>query len=154
MESVCCDHGLHNSWTKTKIENIGAGKPARTIMVGVPQVEGVENFTYLGCLYMCLVVPVLQCASEIWTTQSTTSLDLEGAIPPSKSKGLHFPRPSCNSARIWKAQLQQEFHMRCHRRTLGVHKYEHATNIAVARRTNLSLLYRCSHCCKKLLSLW
>jgi len=40
---------LHNSWTKTKIQNIGAGPPARTVMVGGQQVEGAENFTYLGC---------------------------------------------------------------------------------------------------------
>jgi len=46
MESACCDLGLHISWTKTKVQNIGAGPPAQTIMVGGQQVEGVENFTY------------------------------------------------------------------------------------------------------------
>jgi len=38
MESGCCDLGLHISWTKTKIQNIGAGPPAQTIMVEGQQV--------------------------------------------------------------------------------------------------------------------
>jgi len=123
--------------------------PAQTIMVDRERVEGVENLTYLGsqlssvdgsrteqrrrmgiaastmqriscvwsvshltlttrlCLYMSLVVPVLLYASETW---NTTGSDL---------------------ARL------QAFHMRCQRLIIGVHWYEHVTNIAVACRTNL-----------------
>jgi len=78
MESACCNLGLHISWTKIKVQNIGAGLPAHTIMVDGQWVEGVENFTYLG-----RILGMIQ------------------------------------------------------RRILGVHWYEHVTNIAVARRTNL-----------------
>jgi len=49
-ESACCDLGLHISWTKTKVQNIGAGPPAQTIMVDGQQVEGVENFTWAHAL--------------------------------------------------------------------------------------------------------
>jgi len=40
--------GLHISWTKTNVQNIGAVPPAQTIMVDGQLVEGVDNFTYLG----------------------------------------------------------------------------------------------------------
>jgi len=48
MESASRNLGLHISRTKTKVQNIGAGPPAQTIMVEGQLVEGVENFTYLG----------------------------------------------------------------------------------------------------------
>jgi len=39
---------LKLSWTKTKLQNIGAGDPPSTFSLdGIP-VEGVEEFTYLG----------------------------------------------------------------------------------------------------------
>jgi len=58
-------------------------------------------------LYMPFVDPVLLYASE---TSTTTSSDL---------------------ARL------QDFHMKCQRRILGVHWYEHVTNIVVSLWTNL-----------------
>src|SRR5208282_3562259 len=42
--------GLHISWTKTKIQNIGAGSAAPTVTVLGQEVEGVDRFTYLGSL--------------------------------------------------------------------------------------------------------
>ena len=40
--------GLKLSWSKTKLQNVGAGDPPSTILIdGVP-VEGVEEFIYLG----------------------------------------------------------------------------------------------------------
>ena len=58
-------------------------------------------------LYMSLVVPVLLYGSETWTT---TKADI---------------------ARL------QAFHMRCQRRILGVHWYDHITNVAIASQTRL-----------------
>ena len=44
----CSALGLHISWTKTKIQNIGAGAPAAGLAVGHHMIKGVESFTYLG----------------------------------------------------------------------------------------------------------
>jgi len=46
MEHACGDLGLHISWSKTKIQNVGAGSPAETITADGQQVEGVDKFTY------------------------------------------------------------------------------------------------------------
>jgi len=48
MEHACGDFGLHILWSKTKIQNVGAGSPAETNTVNGQQVEGVDKFTYLG----------------------------------------------------------------------------------------------------------
>jgi len=48
MDHACGDLGLHISWSKTKIQNVGARSPAQTITVEGQQVEGVHKFTYLG----------------------------------------------------------------------------------------------------------
>jgi len=48
MEQVSAKFGLHVSWTKTKIQNVGVGPPASSITVNGHNVDGVSEFTYLG----------------------------------------------------------------------------------------------------------
>ena len=50
IEQESAKLGLHISWTKTKIQNIGAGSTAPTVTVLGQDVEGVDRFTYLGSL--------------------------------------------------------------------------------------------------------
>ena len=48
MEDACSALGLHISWTKMKIQNIGAGAPAADLAVGQQMVKDVESITYLS----------------------------------------------------------------------------------------------------------
>jgi len=48
MEGSCSARGLHISWAKTKVQNIGAGPLATDIIVGNLTVQGVQDFVYLG----------------------------------------------------------------------------------------------------------
>jgi len=48
MLGTCSALGLHISWTKTKVHNIGAGSPVTDIIVGNKTVQGVQDFVYLG----------------------------------------------------------------------------------------------------------
>jgi len=40
--------GLKVSWAKTKLQNLVSGPPARMLTINGTQVEGVEEFLYLG----------------------------------------------------------------------------------------------------------
>jgi len=42
--------GLHLSWQKTKIQNLGSGDPVADIAVGDNIVEAVTEFQYLGSI--------------------------------------------------------------------------------------------------------
>ena len=50
LESIAASSklGLHIFWTKTKVQNIGAGQPASNLLVNGQAVEGVHSFVYLG----------------------------------------------------------------------------------------------------------
>ena len=48
MEATSSELGLHISWAKTKIQNIGAGQPAAYLLISVQTVEGIRSFVYLG----------------------------------------------------------------------------------------------------------
>ena len=50
IEQESAKLGLHISWTKTKIQNIGTGSLAATLPVLGQNVEGVDRFIYLGSL--------------------------------------------------------------------------------------------------------
>jgi len=40
--------GMHISWPKTKVQNLGTGQPLSGVSVDAHHVECVDNFTYLG----------------------------------------------------------------------------------------------------------
>ena len=48
IEAASSELGLHISWAKTKVQNIGAGQPASNLLVNGQTVEGVQSFVYLG----------------------------------------------------------------------------------------------------------
>jgi len=47
-EAACSELGLHISWSKTKVQNTGAGHSAPDLFIAGQTVQGVESFTYLG----------------------------------------------------------------------------------------------------------
>ena len=40
--------GMHVSWPKTKVKNLGTGQPLSDVSVDAHHVECIDNFTYLG----------------------------------------------------------------------------------------------------------
>ena len=48
IEAANSELGLHISWAKTKVQNIGAGQPASDLLVNGQTVEGMQSFVYLG----------------------------------------------------------------------------------------------------------
>jgi len=48
FEATVSQLGLHMSWQKTKIQNVGAGGPTSNLLVCGQSVEEVAEFTYLG----------------------------------------------------------------------------------------------------------
>ena len=47
IEAASSDLGLHISWAKTKVQNIGPDQPASNLLVNGQTVEGVQSFVYL-----------------------------------------------------------------------------------------------------------
>ena len=48
IEAASSELGLHISWAKTKVQNLGAGPSATDLSVNGQTVEGVKSFVYLG----------------------------------------------------------------------------------------------------------
>ena len=48
IEAASSELGLHISWSKTKVQNIGAGQPALHLLINGQIVEGVQSFVYLA----------------------------------------------------------------------------------------------------------
>jgi len=48
FDSAAATMGLHTSWIKTKIQNLGSGPPASSVDVANERVESGTRFTYLG----------------------------------------------------------------------------------------------------------
>jgi len=137
MESACCDLILHISWTKTKVQNIGAGPPAQTIMVeGQPRVEGVENFTYFGSQPSSVdgscterhrrpgtAVSTMQRMSHVWSLSHLTHTTRLCLYMPLVVPVLLYASETWTTTRSDLAR-SQAFHMRSQRRILGLHWYE------------------------------
>ena len=53
IEAASSELGLHISFTKTKVQNIGAARAASNLVVNGQTVEGVQSFVYLGSAISC-----------------------------------------------------------------------------------------------------
>jgi len=51
--------GLHTSWVKTKLQNIGHGPPPQSVSVDGHLVEVTDKFVYWAALLTPLATPVL-----------------------------------------------------------------------------------------------
>jgi len=111
MEHACGDLGLHISWSKTKIQNVGAGSPAQTITVDGHQVAGIDKFTYLGCQLSSADRSRLDMRRRMGIASSTMQRRLCHTFVGSHT----LPSlPNCVSACLWLSQSTST------RRRLGV----------------------------------
>jgi len=51
MEEESAKFGLHDSWAKTKIQNLDASPGASDVLENHQIVSGIRKFTYLGCKF-------------------------------------------------------------------------------------------------------
>ena len=56
FDDEACNLGLHVSWAKTKIQNIGSGGALPALSVGTNTVESVNDFIYLAARYSAMGV--------------------------------------------------------------------------------------------------
>jgi len=147
FDSAAATMGLHASWTKTRVQNLGCGPSASPADVGNEQVESVNRFTYLGsdldssgyCSPEILhrigiASSVVGRLDNIWK-QPHLSLQTKLRIYTScvQSTLLH----GADTWTILKADGKrlQAFHMQCQRRILGIRWSDFVTNATVAEKT-------------------
>ena len=134
--------GLHTSWEKTKLQNIGHGPPPQSVSVDGHPVALTDQFVYLGSVvdstgYFCtdvlrrvgLTSSVMGQLDRVWH-QNRLSLATKLRIYTTCVLAV-----SLHSAETWTAV--QAFHMTCQRRILGIRWNDFITNRVVSDSTNL-----------------
>lgn len=149
FDSAAATMGLHTSWSKTRVQNLGSGPPAPPVDVANERIESVNRFTYLGsdldssgyCTPEILrrigiASSVVGRLDNVWK-QSRLSLRTKLRIYTScvQSTLLH----GADTWTILKADGKrlQAFHMQCQRRILGIRWSDFVTNSSVAEQTGL-----------------
>jgi len=82
MEEEASKFGLHVSWPKTKVQNLGSGRGATDISVNGHTVGAVDDFIYLGSMQSChsnsrpeclrrlgITATVMQMLERVWSQQ-------------------------------------------------------------------------------------
>ena len=149
MEESCSALGLHVSWLKTKVQNIGSGPPASDLSVLGHTVSGVERFTYLGSEInsvsgsrseqqrrIGIASGTMRRLSRIWRQRQlslSTKLRLYTTLV---LPVLLYASETWTMTKLDLAHLQA-FHMRSQRCILSVRWQDHVTNAAVHARTGL-----------------
>lgn len=149
MEQESAKFGLHVSWAKTKVQNLGWGPDADDVLTGDHKVEGVTAFTYLGSKFASKCNSFPECMRRIGLT--ATAMDSCNGIWCQRSLSLstkirlystYIMPILLYGAEIWAmtaaewAKLQA-FHMRNQRRILQIKWNDFVTNEEVARTTEL-----------------
>ena len=149
MEEESSKLGLHVSWEKTKIQNLGYGPPDPPIIINNETVETVTAFTYLGSiLSSCsnssdesqrrigLASSVMKSLSRIWNQKKlslSTKIRIYSAyvLPV-----LLYGSESWTLAKAYWSKLQA-FHTRCPRRILRIKWNDFISNDKVKDRTGM-----------------
>ena len=152
LSTAAAPFGLKLSWTKTKLQSLGSGPPAETVIIGGTPVESVDEFIYLGSKQtsdgycrpdmlrrIALASSVMGSLCSVWRC-SQLSL---------KTK-VHLYRALVMSVLLYSAetwtllvediQKLEAFHMRCQRQILNVHWWDHVTNASVLEQTGLTTI--------------
>ena len=152
IEAASSELGLHISWAKTKVQNLGAGPPAADLSVNGQTVEGVQSFVYLGSSISSADGSRSEQLRRIGIAASNMSnldciwrqprLALQTKIRLYMSLIVPILLYASETWTLTKADTAhlQAFHMRCQRRLLGVHWFDKVKNVEITRRTGLSHL--------------
>jgi hypothetical protein len=140
--------GLHISWAKTKVQNIGAGPQPPDLSIDGQTVESVDHFTYLGSV-LCpsgsqaeqrrrigMAGATMNNLKRLW---STANLSLKTKLRLYTSLVLPVLLYAAETWTLTKVNLRrlQAFHMKCQRQILRVRWYDKVRNVAIHQKTNL-----------------
>ena len=149
IEQESAKLGLHISWTKTKIQNIGTGSPAATVTVQGQQVEGVDRFTYLGslidpfagCRTECLrrIGLASSCMRDLAGVWKQSHLSLQTKLRLYSTLVTPILLYGSDTWTLTKSELSrlQAFHMRNQRLIMNIKWYDRVRNVEIAGRTGL-----------------
>ena len=141
--------GLRPSWRKTKIQNVGAGDPPRTLRMDDAVIETVENFCYLGSsvhssgycspdIFKRIGVAgsVMNRLARVWK-QRRISLTTKIRIYSACVLSTLFYGAEAWTLLQRDQQRLQAFNMQCQRRILGIRWFHRVTNVAIRQQTRL-----------------
>lgn len=141
--------GLHVSWGKTKVQNLGSGNPVPAVIIGSNTVEPVEEFIYLGSKLsssgyctpeilrrIALAAGAMSSLSRVWR-QKRLQLCTKLRIYETCVVAILLYCAETWTLRKIDADRLQAFHMRCLRQIVGVKWYDHVTNDAVRATTGV-----------------
>ena len=149
IETASSELGLHISWTKTKIQNIGAGPVAPDLLINGQVVEGVDKFVYLGSTICSvdgsrseqmrrigLAAANMNNLASVWSqshlsTATKLRLYMTLIVPI-----LLYASETWTVNKVDLDRLQA-FHMRCQRRILNVRWFDKIKNVIISSRTGL-----------------
>jgi len=149
IEQESAKLGLHISWTKTKIQNIGAGSAAPTVTVLGQEVEGVDRFTYLGSLIdshgggrtECLrrIGMASSCMRDLAAVWKQKHLSLQTKLRLYSSLVTPVLLYGSDTWTLNKSELSklQAFHMRNQRLIMNIKWYDKVRNVEIAAQTGL-----------------
>jgi hypothetical protein len=141
--------GLHVSWAKTKIQNVGHGGACPAVSVGANAVDSVNEFIYLGSKVttdghsapevmrrIALAASAMNQLGRVWRQRN---LSLVTKLRLYESCVLSVLLYCAETWTLLKADVNrlQAFHMRSLRRILGIRWFDHVTNLEVKDRTRL-----------------
>ena len=149
LEEEASKFGLHVSWAKTKVQNLGSGQEVAPIAVNGEVVEAVDSFVYLGSTMSSgsnsysevmrrigLASSITDRLSRIWSQRHlslTTKFRLYSCCI------LAVLLYACETWTLTKADWKrlESFHLRCQRRILGIKWSDFVTNAEVYARSGL-----------------
>ena len=144
--------GLHVSWAKTKLMNLGSGPRPTSTSVDGNQVESVDSFLYLGSLQssdgycrpdikrrISLTSSVMSSLHRIWRDKR---LSLPTKIRLFQALVLSVLLYVSETWTLLAADMKslEAFYMKCLRQILGIRWYQHVTNEEILLLTDLSPL--------------
>jgi len=164
MDEEASKFGLHVSWSKTKIQNLGCGSAPSPVVVNGNTVEPVQDFTYLGSVQTSnrnsscectrcigLAAGVMKHLDRIWNQQN---LAMSTKIRIYSTCVLAVLLYGSETWTLTQADWKRldSFHTWCQRRILHTRRYDFVSNNEVLRRTGL--LAASSIVCKRRLELF
>ena len=141
--------GLHVSWAKTKIQNLGFGGACPALSVGPNTVDSVSEFIYLGSKVttdghsapdvmrrIALAASAMNQLGRVWRQRN---LCLITKLRLYETCVLSVLLYCAETWTLLKADIDrlQAFHMRSLRRILGIRWFDFVTNAEVKDRTRL-----------------
>ena len=153
METEASKLGLHISWSKTKVQNIGFGPACPPLHLGFETVESVESFCYLGSNIlnmansreesirrMGIASTALQRLGRIWK-QRRLSIETKFRLYKCLvlSVLLYGSETWAMTKKDW--MRLEAFHTKAQRRILGIKWSDFTTNVELYQLSGLETLH-------------